>query len=132
MRREDQIDPPVRRRTIFRPRNRRPNFAVSTLVCSVRIFALLVLIVCVAGGGTVLGIVKAYTETAPELDLAEIDDQAETSFFYDAEGNMITDYKGSEGRVMVSIEEIPLNLQHAFVAVEDARFYTHNGISFLP
>ena len=128
MRREDQIDPPVRRRTIFRPRNRRPNFAVSTLVCSVRIFALLVLIVCVAGGGTVLGIVKAYTETAPELDLAVIDDQAETSFFYDAEGNMITDYKGSEDRVMVSIEEIPLNLQHAFVAVEDARFYTHNGI----
>ena len=29
---------------------------------------------------------------------------------------------------MVSIDEIPKNLQHAFVAVEDARFYTHNGI----
>lgn len=128
MRREDRIDPPVRRRTIFKPRNRRPNFAVSTLVCSVRIFVLLFLIVCVAGCGVVLGIVKAYTETAPELDLAVIDDQAETSFFYDADGNMITDYKGSEDRVMVSIEEIPERLQYAFVAVEDARFYTHNGI----
>ena len=128
MRKEDRIDPPVRKRSIFKPRNRKPNFLVSTLVCSVRLFALLALIVCVAAGGTVLGIVKAYTETAPELDLAVIDEQAETSFFYDADGNMVTDYKGSEDRVMVSIDEIPKNLQHAFVAVEDARFYTHNGI----
>ena len=68
MRKEDRIDPPVRKRSIFKPRNRKPNFLVSTLVCSVRLFALLALIVCVAAGGTVLGIVKAYTETAPELD----------------------------------------------------------------
>ena len=128
MRKQDTIDPPPRKRTIFKPRNRRPNFAVSVLVCSVRLFALLVLVVCVAGGGVLLGIVKAYTETAPELDLAVIDDQAETSFFYDADGNLITDYKGSEDRVMVSIDDIPEKLQYAFVAVEDARFYTHNGV----
>ena len=29
---------------------------------------------------------------------------------------------------MVSIEEIPRTLQNAFVAVEDARFYEHNGV----
>ena len=31
-------------------------------------------------------------------------------------------------RVYVTIDEIPLDLQHAFVAIEDARFYEHNGI----
>ena len=43
-------------------------------------------------------------------------------------GNLITDYKGTENRVMVSIDTMPQRLRNAFVAVEDARFYTHNGV----
>ncbi len=31
-------------------------------------------------------------------------------------------------RISVDIENIPLILQHAFVAIEDERFYEHNGI----
>ena len=62
------------------------------------------------------------------LDLAAIDDQAQTSFIYDANGSLITEYRGTENRIMVSIDTMPLTLQHAFVAVEDARFYTHNGV----
>ncbi|MDR0897853.1 MAG: PBP1A family penicillin-binding protein [Oscillospiraceae bacterium] len=114
--------------TLFKPRTRKPNFAISMLVACVRLVAVLLVVTMVAGGGVVLGIVKAYTETAPELDLAQIDDQAQTSFFYDAQGTLITDYKGSQDRVMVSIDEIPEMLQNAFIAVEDARFLTHNGV----
>lgn len=117
-----------RPRTLFKPRERKANFALSVLVTAARLFVVLALVACVAGCGVVLGIVKAYTETAPELNLAQIDEQAQTSFFYDAEGDLITDYKGSIDRVLVSIEDMPENLQKAFVAVEDARFYTHNGV----
>lgn len=119
---------PQRPHTILKPRTRKPNFVVNVLVMAIRILCILVLVIGVAGAGVVLGIVKAYTETAPELNLAQIDDQAQTSFFYDAEGNVITDYKGAEDRVNVSIEDIPEMLQYAFVATEDARFYTHNGV----
>ena len=118
----------TRPHTIFKPATRKPNFAVSVMVTFVRLCAVLLLVACVAGAGVVLGIVKAYTETAPELDLAQIDDYAQTSFFYDGQGNVITDYKGSEDRVIVSLEEIPEMLQYAFVAVEDARFFSHNGV----
>ena len=31
-------------------------------------------------------------------------------------------------REYVTLDEIPVNLQHAFVAIEDERFYTHNGV----
>ena len=31
-------------------------------------------------------------------------------------------------RVYKSIDEIPKDLQNAFVAIEDSRFYEHNGI----
>ena len=116
------------KKTIFKPRTRRPSFVLGVMVNSFRILVLLILVFGLAGLGAVVGVAKAYMETAPVLDLSAIDDQAQTSFIYDAGGNRITDYKGSENRIMVSIDAMPLTLQHAFVAVEDARFYTHNGV----
>ena len=116
------------KRSIFKPRMRRPNFLVSVAVNTVRALALIALVLCLAAVGAVVGIARAYVDTAPSLDLTLIDDQAQTSFIYDSEGNLITDYKGTEDRVMVSINQMPMNLRNAFVAVEDARFYTHNGI----
>ena len=124
---DEQIEKP-KKRTIFKPRSRKPSFILAVLVNSLRLLMLLILILGLSGIGTVVGIARAYVDTAPNLDLAAIDDQAQTSFIYDAKGNLITEYKGTENRVMVSIDEMPLMLQHAFVAVEDARFYTHSGV----
>ena len=114
--------------SIFRPRTKRPAFIVCVAVNVVRIIFLLVVLAGLAGVGAVAGIAKGYVETAPTLDLAALDEQAQTSFIYDANGNLITEYKGTENRVMVSIGAMPKYLQQAFIAVEDARFYTHNGI----
>ena len=115
-------------RSIFRPDNKKPNFALCVAVNVVRILAVIVLLAGLAGIGAVAGIAKGYVETAPTLDLAALDDQAQTSFIYDSNGHLITEYKGSENRVMVSLSAMPLYLQQAFVACEDARFYTHNGV----
>ena len=121
---EEKIYP----RSIFKPRVRKPNFVLSVLVNTVRILGVLVLVSGLALVGAVIGIAKGYVETAPSLDLAALDEQAQTSFIYDANGNLITAYKGIENRVMVSIDAMPVYLQQAFVAVEDARFYTHDGV----
>ncbi len=114
--------------SIFKPNVKKPNFVLCVLVNVVRILALLVLVAGLAGVGAVLGIAKGYVETAPTLDLAALDGQAQTSFIYDSNGKLITEYKGVENRVMVSLAAMPKYLQQAFVAVEDARFYTHSGI----
>ncbi|MBQ4075661.1 MAG: transglycosylase domain-containing protein [Clostridia bacterium] len=116
------------KRTIFKPRTRKPSFILAVIINSFRLMIILILLFGLAGMGAVVGVAKAYMETAPVLDLAAIDDQAQTSFIYDVNGNQITEYRGTENRIMVSIESMPLMLQHAFVAVEDARFYTHNGV----
>ncbi|MDR1600484.1 MAG: transglycosylase domain-containing protein [Oscillospiraceae bacterium] len=121
------IDRPAKA-SIFVPRVRNTSFILSTLTACVKIAALLALVVALAAVGVVIGIAKAYVETAPDLDVGNFDDQAQTSFIYDSAGNLIMDYKGSEDRVLVSINEIPLALQRAFVAVEDARFYQHSGV----
>ena len=124
----DDVSERVYPRSIFRPANKKPNFALCVLVNVVRILAVIVLLAGLAGVGAVAGIAKGYMETAPNLDLAALDDQAQTSFIYDANNRLITEYKGIENRVMVSIQAMPTYLQQAFVAVEDARFYTHSGV----
>ncbi|MEG2702469.1 MAG: transglycosylase domain-containing protein [Clostridia bacterium] len=123
----DDFDIP-KKRTIFKPRLTKPNFILSVLVNAVRLMVLFVVLVGLAGAGAVLGIAKGYMETAPTLNLALLSEQDKTSFLYDSQGNVITDYKGTENRVMVNISLMPEKLRNAFVAVEDARFYTHNGI----
>lgn len=128
---EDQfiVDTTVNyKKSIFKPRLKKPNFIISVLVNVIRVFVLLVVLVGLAGVGAVLGVAKAYVETAPTLDLTMLGEQDQTSFIYDAQGNLITEYKGIENRRMVSITSMPDYLQKAFVAVEDARFYTHNGV----
>ena len=114
--------------SIFKPRTQYPNFLLSVLVSTIRLSTVLTLCVCLALAGALIGIAKAYVDTAPTLDLAALDAQDKTSFIYDSKGNLITDYKGTEDRIMVSIDDIPQMLQNAFIAVEDARFFEHNGV----
>lgn len=116
------------KKSLFEYRDRNPNFLVTVLVFSLRILLVVILLAGLALGGAVFGIAKGYIGTAPTLNLALLDAQDKTSFLYDTEGNIITDYKGTENRIMINIALMPKNLQHAFVAVEDIRFYSHNGI----
>ena len=117
-----------RARSIFKARTKKPNFVLSVAATTIRLSFIIALCVGLALLGAVIGIAKAFVDTAPTLDLAALDAQDKTSFIYDSDGNLITDYKGTEDRIMVSIDEIPEMLQNAFIAVEDARFYEHNGV----
>jgi len=127
---DDDDNPPKRKFTIFKPRRTKPNFIFSVFVNAVRIALVIILLAILALAGALIGIGKAYVGTAPTLDLAMLSDQDKTSFIYDCDGNLITDYKGTENRVMVNIYQIPENLQYAFIAVEDVRFFSHNGVDF--
>ena len=115
-------------RSMFRPETRKPNFVVSVLLNTIRVLIVIVMLAGVAGLGALAGIAKGYVDTAPELNLVALDSQAQTSFIYDSNNNLITEYKGTEDRVLVSLDAMPKRLRNAFIAVEDARFYTHSGV----
>ena len=64
-------------------------------------------------------------------DISEVNivPAGEATFVYDANGNQLQKLTApNSNRMSVSIEKIPLDLQHAVVAIEDERFYEHNGI----
>ena len=63
-----------------------------------------------------------------KLDHGKLSGLAQTSYIYDKHGNLMTEIKGTENRILTSLENIPRHTQMAFLAAEDLRFYTHKGI----
>lgn len=47
---------------------------------------------------------------------------------FDKDGQLITELAGEQRRESVSIDEIPRVLQNAVVAIEDERYWEHNGV----
>ncbi len=113
---------------LFEPRERDKSFILSVIMTTAKMLVLIVLMIGIGGAGIVAGLAKAWIDTAPALDLELVRTQNQTSFVYDRYGNLITEYKGSENRVFVPIEEVPDMLIWAVVATEDARFYEHEGV----
>ena len=67
---------------------------------------------------------------APDnMDQALIPDAA--SQFYDCKGNAIYTTLSVERRIPITIDKIPKNVQNAFIAIEDNRFYDHFGIDIV-
>ena len=76
-----------------------------------------------------VGILRGLIDSAPDISDVNIMPLGNASFIYDADGNELQKLTGAGGnRISISIDEIPLNMQHAIVAIEDERFYEHNGI----
>ncbi|MDU3190389.1 penicillin-binding protein 1A [Veillonella parvula] len=83
----------------------------------------LLFILIVAGGGC--GFISATLSNLP--DVSNVRPSA-SSQIYDVHGNLITTVHSTENRLPVPLKDVPKDLQNAFVATEDSRFYTHHGI----
>lgn len=87
------------------------------------------LAVAVIGSCAVIGIIKGVIDSAPEISTYDVTPKKYSTSVYDQDGNELTKLVATgSNRVSKSIEEIPKNLQNAFVAIEDERFWEHNGI----
>lgn len=93
-------------------------------------FLLCMLFICILGVGAVGMFVKKMVDNAPVITADSIKPQGYTSVILADDSVTETDNLKQAGsnRVYKTIDEIPKDLQHAFVAIEDSRFYTHHGI----
>ena len=87
---------------------------------------ILVIIACIGG----LWFLKKIIDDAPDITADSVKPNAYFSTIYADDGvTKLEELLASEAnRVYKNLDEIPEYLQHAFVAIEDERFYTHNGI----
>lgn len=52
---------------------------------------------------------------------------ATNSYMYDQKGNLISEIYQEENRIILPYEKIPQTVIHAFLAIEDQRFFDHKG-----
>lgn len=113
---------------IFVPRTRPAAFSLSVAVTTFKLMLVTLLVFAFIMSGAVMGVARAFISTAPDLDVTEISGVSLSSYIYDSSGELITMYSGSQNRMWAAIDEIPDTLKNAFVATEDARFYSHSGV----
>ena len=98
---------------------------------------LLVCVMCASICGVALALyLRVYIEPNANIDVNELMfDMDMTSIVYawDPEKEDYTEYevlRGRENRIWSDLDEIPKDLQNAFIAIEDKRFYEHKGVDW--
>ncbi len=97
-------------------------------------FKLLVFFILVAGiiaFSAGLGTFKAIIDASPSIDhlLEKIQPEGYTTIIYDLQGNEVQKLHGADAnRIYVEYDQIPSFLGEAFIAIEDERFWRHNGV----
>ena len=98
-------------------------------VSLIRVLFVALITICVVIGCTGIGAFRGIIDNAPDANDIDISPLGYATFLYDGDGNQLRKLTApSSNRLPVSIDQIPLDLQHAVVAIEDERFYEHNGI----
>lgn len=107
------------------PTNQTPNRRKKNRKSFSKLLFRLILIVCVVGAGLLLGFVGATMQKLPSVTGVQ---PSASSRMYDVNGKLISTIHATENRLPIDLDQTPKNLQNAFVAAEDARFYSHHGI----
>ena len=83
----------------------------------------------VTGAALGLGVFRGVIDSAPSQTVIDVSPKGFSSFVYDAKNNQVAKLVSADSnRIPVSGDMITDDLAHAFVAIEDERFYEHKGI----
>ncbi len=76
-----------------------------------------------------LGVVLADgAKSLPDIRILENYHPNQSTQIFDRHNNLLANIHGDEDRVVVPLKDISPNIQRAVMAIEDNRFYQHNGV----
>lgn len=83
-------------------------------------------------GSVAIGAFEGCIDNAPDIDSSDVSAEGFSSFVYDKDGNQMAKLVASgSNRINVTLDRVPDHLQKAFIAIEDSRFYEHNGVDVI-
>ena len=100
---------------------------------SIIIFRIIISMILISGfwlGGVGLGAYFAIINNAPNIPPIRAFGGDLTTFVFDRDGNEIDRISGVENRELATLDMMPQHLINAFIAMEDERFFSHNGVDF--
>lgn len=94
-----------------------------------RFSTIAVVILVAIGIAAIAGGFRGIIDSAPEISTSQIMPSKFKSVMYYPDGTEAIELVGAQSnRTVVRIEDLPAVVPEAFVAIEDERFYEHNGI----
>jgi penicillin-binding protein 1A len=114
--------PPRRKKLSFRKRH----------PTAFRILLIFVLAIITFGGGLAYSawVLVCAGDRCPSIEALDDYTPKQTSKLYAADGRFIAEL-GLERRTLVKLDEIPRQVQDAFLTTEDRRFYSHSGVDWI-
>ena len=98
-------------------------------VMAARIVLISLVVIAAIGLSGISGIVNGLMETAPGIDSINVIPDGYATTILNSKGKTIQTLVGKEAnRQYATLDTIPKHLQNAFVAIEDERFWVHDGI----
>ncbi len=98
-------------------------------VSTYRLFLVFIVFLAIAGVMAAFGTLQGLVDSAPDISNINMVPTGYTTKFYYRDGTLSQTLIGAGGnREYVTIDEIPLHVQNAFIAIEDERFREHDGI----
>lgn len=111
-------------------RNNKPRGMIK-LSSIIKILLLIVVAAIIILGSLVTSIVLGIFKKAPVIEPSEYRSQlSETSRIYSSDGKLIESLISDQFSEFVPYEDIPKDLVNAIVAIEDERFFEHNGVDY--
>ena len=110
-------------------RSKKARAKSSVSLFSFKVILLIIAVFAVCAGGFTYGALRGILSSTPaKYDLKP---KYSATIIYDDKGKqvqLLSDY--SSNRIIVDYDQLPDNLKNAFIAIEDERFYQHNGVDF--
>lgn len=98
-------------------------------VSAYRLFLVFIVFLCITGVMAAYGTLEGLISSSPDISNINMVPTGYTTKFYYSDGTLSQTLVGAGGnREYVTIDEIPKHVQNAFIAIEDERFWDHDGI----
>ncbi len=98
-------------------------------VSAYRLLLVFIVFLGITGAMAAFGTLEGLISSSPDISNINMVPTGYTTKFYYSDGSLSQTLVGAGGnREYVTIDEIPLHVQNAFIAIEDERFREHDGI----
>jgi 1A family penicillin-binding protein len=84
-------------------------------------------ICALVGVACITGLFLWYAKDLPSPDKINAKVSAQSTQIFDRNGKLLYEIHGNQNRILASWNEIPDNVKHATIAIEDKNFYNHGG-----
>jgi penicillin-binding protein 1A len=113
----------------LRPFSSKPSARPRRRIRKLRLLALLTVLLLLGSVSFGFGLIRAVAGEIPKLDPQRQLDNQVNGYIYDSTGKrVLAVLRGSEARTLVDYDDIADPMRHAIVAIEDRRFWEHNGV----